>query len=29
VGPFKDRAQLAARLRELRALGYQPFVASN
>jgi cell division protein FtsN len=27
VGPFNDRAQASARLRELRAQGYQPFVA--
>ena len=27
VGPFKDRAQAAARLRELKAIGYQAFVA--
>jgi phospholipid transport system substrate-binding protein len=29
VGPFKDRAAAAARLRELQALGYQPFLATN
>jgi phospholipid transport system substrate-binding protein len=29
VGPFKDRAQVAARLRELRAIGYQPFIATS
>jgi phospholipid transport system substrate-binding protein len=29
VGPFKDRAKVVARLRELRALGYQPFVATS
>jgi phospholipid transport system substrate-binding protein len=29
VGPFNDRAQVVSRLRELKALGYQPFVASN
>jgi phospholipid transport system substrate-binding protein len=27
VGPFSDRVQATARLRELRALGYQPFIA--
>jgi ABC-type transporter MlaC component len=27
VGPFPDRAQATARLREIRALGYQPFLA--
>jgi phospholipid transport system substrate-binding protein len=29
VGPFKDRAQVASRLCELRTLGYQPFVATS
>jgi phospholipid transport system substrate-binding protein len=29
VGPFKHRAQVLSRLRELRALGYQPFVATS
>jgi phospholipid transport system substrate-binding protein len=28
VGPFSDRAQAFARLRELKAEGYQPFVAA-
>lgn len=27
VGPFPDRAHAAARLRDIRALGYQPFLA--
>jgi len=27
VGPFPDRPQATARLREIRALGYQPFLA--
>jgi cell division septation protein DedD len=27
VGPFADRAHAAVRLRELRTLGYQPFLA--
>jgi phospholipid transport system substrate-binding protein len=27
VGPFSDRAQAAARMRQLQALGYQPFLA--
>lgn len=27
VGPFTDRAQAVARLRQLQALGYQPFIA--
>jgi phospholipid transport system substrate-binding protein len=29
VGPFSDRVQVGARLRELKALGYQPFVAAS
>jgi hypothetical protein len=29
VGPFADRAQAAGRLREIRALGYQPFLATG
>lgn len=29
VGPFKDRGAAVARLRELEALGYQPFLATN
>jgi phospholipid transport system substrate-binding protein len=29
IGPFKDRAHVSSRLRELKALGYQPFVASK
>jgi phospholipid transport system substrate-binding protein len=29
VGPFKERAEAAARLRELKARGYQPFLATN
>jgi ABC-type transporter MlaC component/cell division septation protein DedD len=29
VGPFKDRGQVVTRLRELKALGYQPFVATS
>jgi phospholipid transport system substrate-binding protein len=29
VGPFQDRAQVVSRLGELRALGYQPFVATS
>jgi hypothetical protein len=29
VGPFADRAQAAARLREIRGLGYQPFLAAG
>jgi hypothetical protein len=29
VGPFADRAQAAARLREIRGLGYQPFLAAS
>jgi cell division protein FtsN len=27
VGPFADRAQAVARLRQLQSLGYQPFIA--
>jgi cell division septation protein DedD len=26
VGPFADRAQAVARMRQLQALGYQPFI---
>jgi ABC-type transporter MlaC component len=29
VGPFADRAQATARLREIRGLGYQPFLAAG
>jgi phospholipid transport system substrate-binding protein len=29
VGPFRDRAQVGVRLRELKTLGYQPFVAAS
>lgn len=29
VGPFPDRARASMRLRELRALGYQPFLAAG
>jgi phospholipid transport system substrate-binding protein len=29
VGPFKERAEAAARLRELKAIGYQPFLAAD
>jgi cell division septation protein DedD len=29
VGPFPDRARAAARLREIRALGYRPFIAAG
>lgn len=29
VGPFPDRAHAAARLRDIRALGYQPFFAAD
>jgi phospholipid transport system substrate-binding protein len=29
VGPFKERAEATARLRELKARGYQPFLAVN
>jgi cell division septation protein DedD len=28
VGPFAERSQAAARLRELQGLGYQPFIAT-
>jgi ABC-type transporter MlaC component len=29
VGPFPDRAHAAARLRQIRALGYRPFIAAG
>jgi hypothetical protein len=29
VGPFANRAQAVARLRDYRSLGYQPFVATD
>jgi cell division protein FtsN len=29
VGPFGNRAEAAARLRDLQKLGYQPFVAAE
>jgi cell division protein FtsN len=29
VGPFADHAQATARLREIRSLGYQPFLATR
>ncbi len=29
VGPFANRAQAAARLREFQSLGYQPFIAAE
>jgi cell division protein FtsN len=29
VGPFPDRGQAAARLREIRSLGYKPFLAAG